>query len=81
MIKYSLSLAYMQCFNSSYTSATPLRWPNLVLKKCEEEEEEENVGPINSRRLVPLKNTCLCIRNKGKSYDSRQGMGIMHTFP
>ena len=37
-------------FDSSYGSATPLRWPNLVLKKCEEEEEEEeeeeNVGPI-----------------------------------
>ena len=79
MIKYSLSLAFMQCFSSSYTSATLLQWPNLELKK--HPEEEENVGPINSRRLVPLKNTCLCIRNKGKSYDSRQGMGIMHTFP
>ena len=33
-------------FDSSYSSATPLWWPNLVLKKCEEEEEEENVGPI-----------------------------------
>ena len=56
---FTVTLKYT-IFDSSYSSATPLWWPNLVLKKCEEEEEvEENVGPINIRRLVPLKNTCL----------------------
>ena len=42
------TMTVIPCFNSSYTSATALWWPNLVLEKCEEEEgeEKENVGPI-----------------------------------
>ena len=37
-MKYSLFLSFATCINNSYTSATPLQWPNLVLKKREKGE-------------------------------------------
>ena len=46
--KHSIFLLHRPSIIINYTSATPKQWPNLELKKCEEEkEEEEIVGPIN----------------------------------